>query len=41
MSEHSIHSSEGFGIVVAAAALALILVYPLLQMVAKMFGITI
>jgi hypothetical protein len=41
MAEHSIHTGEGFGIVVMAAALALLLVYPLVQMVAKIFGITI
>jgi hypothetical protein len=41
MAELSVHSGEGFGIVVIAAAVALILVYPLLQMVARMFGITI
>jgi hypothetical protein len=40
--EHvSAMSGEGFGIVVLAAAAAMILVYPLLQMIAKMFGITI
>jgi hypothetical protein len=34
-------SGEGFGIVVLAAAAAVILVYPFLQMILKMFGITV
>jgi len=41
MADISAMSGEGFGIVVLAAAMAMILVYPLLQMVLKMFGITI
>jgi hypothetical protein len=34
-------SGEGFGIVVLAAAAAVILIYPFLQLIAKMFGISI
>ncbi len=41
MADLSVHSGEGFGIVVLAAAAAIILVYPFLQMILKMFGITI
>jgi hypothetical protein len=37
----SAKSGEGFLIVAGAAALAIIIVYPLLQMILKMFGITI
>lgn len=40
-SDISATSGEGFAIVAAAAALAIIIVYPLLQMILKMFGITI
>jgi hypothetical protein len=42
MAEHvSAMSGEGFGIVVLAAAAAIVLVYPFLQMILKMFGISI
>lgn len=41
MSDISVKSGEGFAIVALAAALAIILVYPLLQTIAKMLGITI
>ena len=37
----SVYSGEGFGIVVLAAAAAVILVYPFLQMILKMFGISV
>lgn len=37
----SVYSGEGFGIVVLAAAAAVMIVYPLLQMILKMFGITV
>jgi hypothetical protein len=41
MADISALSGEGFGIVVLAAAVAVILIYPFLQMIAKMFGITV
>jgi hypothetical protein len=41
MADISATSGEGFAIVVGAAALAIIVVYPLLQMILKMFGITV
>jgi hypothetical protein len=34
-------SGEGFGLIVLAAAAAVILIYPLLQQIARMFGIVI
>lgn len=39
--EYSAASGEGFGIVVLAAAAAVILIYPFLQMILKMFGISV
>ncbi len=41
MSDISALEGEGFGLVVLAAAAAVILIYPFLQMIAKMFGIII
>lgn len=41
MADISVRTGEGFGIVVLATAAAMILVYPILQMLLKMFGITI
>lgn len=41
MADVDARSGEGFGIIVLAAAAAVILVYPFLQMILKMFGITI
>ena len=43
MAENSVSASSGHGflIVALAAAAAIIIVYPLLQSIAKMFGMTI